>query len=350
MIRYVLASVVILASGVLHAAGAEWTEIVMSPSGASNGTVAIDPIAKESETTPSAQPSLAVPPAFRWTFCWGRAEDCGKLNLSTETENLLPDSVQVEASQVRVTGNSPMLGWAAPVESGTDGAIDPALRSIDVGYAGVPVVYEIKVEPGQTYRLIAGICEGHHQESGQRINRYVLEGKEVGTLDTMRDGRNVPIYDSFLVTDDGDGVIQFEVGTTQDSPDRNSILNVLWLLPGDAAEPSRESLIAGKVHGALVHHDASITSQKPFHLRMALTRYEGTSTDGTTSPIFTVTTPGTTSVVRNAPNDYTLGSEIHLRATGGTFRLRSMVNGYLEFECTPAPGETPAVEILRAVP
>ncbi|MDO4558018.1 MAG: hypothetical protein Q4C47_03540, partial [Planctomycetia bacterium] len=192
--------------------------------------------------------NVGTEPPFRWAFYWREpGEETDAIDpLNGRVENLLTDSETDPANRIRVTGNSPMFHWAAPVVTGTNGAVDPALRSIDVGYHGNPVVYEIPVEPGETYRLIAGVCEGHHQEAGQRIVRFVIDGREVGTLDTMRDGRNVPLYESFSVTDDDqNGMIRFEVGTTSDSPDRNSILNVLWILPGDAAQPSRESLVAG---------------------------------------------------------------------------------------------------------
>ncbi|MDO4559243.1 MAG: hypothetical protein Q4C47_09770, partial [Planctomycetia bacterium] len=77
---------------------------------------------------------------------------------------------------------------------------------------------------------------------------------------------------------------------------------------------------------------------------------DGKTTDGTAGPVFMIDSVDTIAVARNAPNDYTINGEIRLKCSGGTFRIRSIVNHRVELECDLTPGERPVVEILRGLP
>ena len=263
--------------------------------------------------------------------------------------------------QVRVSGNTPAFGWAAPVEE-----CDSAFSSIDIGFSGNPVVYEIDVEKGGEYRLVFGVCEGHHEKPGSRILNFVVEGRQVGTLDTLRDGRNVPMYECFDVADtDGDGMLRVEVGTTENSPDRNSILNALWLLPrvwlrfdhvsgqwlpgGDARPQTRETLLAEIADRVIVRHNASTRTADPLYLKLQMQTPESAEV-GPVSPVFVVESAGPMSVSRNGENDYTLCGELRVKFSGVPVRLRSIVNRMVEFQYapfTPGVNAVPAVEFTR---
>jgi hypothetical protein len=73
---------------------------------------------------------------------------------------------------------------------------------------------------------------------------------------TGEHGRNVPVLFPFEVTDaNGDGWIDVAVTPAADSPDKNTILNVLWVFEQSAAPPMTE-LLAGKTSKpALAHID-----------------------------------------------------------------------------------------------
>ncbi|MDD3468808.1 MAG: hypothetical protein PHE53_02370 [Thermoguttaceae bacterium] len=283
-----------------------------------DGIFGLDPI-------PNAD---SASPAYRYRISY-QIPGAASTHWNIQTVPLL-DHEKKQVTNIQVFGNTPMIQWASPVEGS-----DPALTSIDVGFGGKPIVYEIKVEKHGKYQLILGVCEGHHQQPAQRILQFSIDGQKIRTLDTMRDGRNVPIYETFDVEDaDGDGIIRLEVGTIQESIDRNSILNVLWLLPQEANKTiSRESLLAGKVDGAIIHHNASTRSQNPLRVQMTLTVEAPKSHDLTIAPIFSIETNDSASVVRERPNRYTIGNDFQWTLEGLPMRLNSIVNHEIRFEC-----------------
>lgn len=119
------------------------------------------------------------------------------------------------------------------------------------------MVYGFKAEKDHRYSVVFGLCEGHHQASGQRILDLQIEGKTCKTVDMVAaKGRNVPAVFVFDAKDEnGDGWIEVASSAAGDSPDKNTILNVLWVFEHGTAPPP-DALIAGKdVKGALARVD-----------------------------------------------------------------------------------------------
>ncbi len=122
---------------------------------------------------------------------------------------------------------------------------DPAYRDIAVAMGG-SVQYRIRAAAGEKYTVVLGLCEGWHPKPGQRVLDLRIEGKNRKTVDMVAEhGRNMPILFPFEARDeDGDGWIDVTIAAASGSPDRNTILNVLWAFQGDA--PPVAELLTGK--------------------------------------------------------------------------------------------------------
>ena len=82
---------------------------------------------------------------------------------------------------------------------------------------------------------------------GQRILTLQIEGKPLRTVDMVAEkGRNQPEVFAFPARDEnGDGWVDVAVGAAENSPDKNTILNTLWVLRSDAT-PYLQELLAGR--------------------------------------------------------------------------------------------------------
>ena len=178
----------------------------------------------------------------------------------------VPASKGVQPALVleRVGSFSANTGWAKPPASA-----DPAFRNIDVGYHQ-PLHYRFPAESNQRFTVVFGLCEGWHTNAHQRVLNLNVEGQSVRTVDMMAEkGRNVPALFPFSAHDEnGDGWIDLEVTAATNSPDDNTILNVLWVFPaGDA--PDLAQLLAGQsVKPPLLHLDCgadSFSGKPPRH-------------------------------------------------------------------------------------
>ena len=91
-----------------------------------------------------------------------------------------------------------------------------------------------------------GLCEGYHAKPGQRILTLQIEGKPLRTVDMVAEkGRNQPEVFSFPARDEnGDGWIDLAVAAAENSPDKNAILNTLWVFGGE--DVPAEGRIAGR--------------------------------------------------------------------------------------------------------
>ena len=143
----------------------------------------------------------------------------------------------------RVGGQATSPNWAAPTVP-----CDPAFRHIAVGYAE-PVQYRFRAGGGERYTVVFGLCEGWHKEAGKRILDLQVEGKTRKTVDMVREfGPNVlAVFPLEARDENGDGWIDVTVAAAKDSPDQNTILNVLWVFAGDP--PAADKLLAGKGDG-----------------------------------------------------------------------------------------------------
>ncbi|MBM4088277.1 MAG: hypothetical protein FJ276_02430 [Planctomycetes bacterium] len=133
-------------------------------------------------------------------------------------------------------------GWGKP-----EGKCDPAFTNIRAGMGGVPIVYQFTVAPGSQADVVLGLCESHWAEAGQRPLRCQVEGAAIQTVDPVAKwGQHKPGTLLFRARDaNGDGRLEVSVRPAPRAPDRNPILNVIWLFaPGES--PPLEKLIAGQ--------------------------------------------------------------------------------------------------------
>ena len=98
---------------------------------------------------------------------------------------------------------------------------------------GHAIQYRFKAGKGARYTVVFGLCEGYHAKPGQRILTLQIEGKSLRTVDLVAEkGRNQPEVFSFPARDEnGDGWIDLAVAAAENSPDKNTILNTLWVFP-----------------------------------------------------------------------------------------------------------------------
>ena len=119
-------------------------------------------------------------------------------------------------------------GWGSPAVG-----CDPAFSSIRAGMGGVPIHYRFKVEPKAALQVVLGFCESHCSASGQRPMICQVEGVPAQELDCIaRWGQHQPGALQFAGKDqNGDGELTVDVLPQPSAPDRNPILNALWLFP-----------------------------------------------------------------------------------------------------------------------
>ena len=131
-------------------------------------------------------------------------------------------------------------GWAK-VASG----VNPVFASVDIGWSQ-SLRYRFKAPAKLECTVVFGLCEGHHPESGQRVLVLRVEGEAQRTIDLVaQHGRNQPCTVALPARDaNDDGWIEIEVAAASGSPDRNTILNALWVFPTDSV-PTERTLLSG---------------------------------------------------------------------------------------------------------
>ncbi len=140
----------------------------------------------------------------------------------------------------RLDDKRDLANWAAP-----KGECDPAFRHIAVGFNS-SIRYRFRAYAPGPYTVVFGLCEGHWREPAQRPVVLEVEGKAKKTVDMVGEfGHNVPALFPFEVRDEnGDGWIDVTVAAAAGAPDKNTILNVLWIFEGDA--PPMDELLLGQ--------------------------------------------------------------------------------------------------------
>jgi hypothetical protein len=154
---------------------------------------------------------------------------------------LVASTKQPELAIERVDSQVRQAGWASPPARS-----DPAFRDVAIGM-GHAVQYRFKVRKASRYTVVFGLCEGYHAKPGQRILTLQIEGKSLRTVDMVAEkGRNHPEVFSFPAQDEnGDGWIDIAVAAAENSADKNTILNTLWVFSGEDP-PAKEGLLAGR--------------------------------------------------------------------------------------------------------
>ncbi|MBN2506861.1 MAG: hypothetical protein JXQ71_09225 [Verrucomicrobia bacterium] len=133
----------------------------------------------------------------------------------------------------RVGANSGQRGWANPKPP-----CDPDFRHVAIGWNG-PIEYRFPAARGERFTVVFGICEGHHPGPGARVLTLSLEGKSRQIVDPVKEGgHNVPrAYPLDIQDENQDGWIDLAVTAAPESPDKNTILNLLWVFRAAEAPP-----------------------------------------------------------------------------------------------------------------
>jgi len=158
-------------------------------------------------------------------------------------KSLMPPNPAAPKSQqargVEALGeHAPQSGWAAP-----GGDADPAFRDVDVGM-GHALRYRAAAQPGKSYWVVFGLCEGWWSEKDQRVLGLKVEGRTRETVDPVKTaGKNKPFAVMIEANDaNNDGFLDVEVAAAPSAKDKNTILNVLWLFE---QQPKEADVLSG---------------------------------------------------------------------------------------------------------
>lgn len=189
--------------------------------------------------------ALDLPPQVKVGMTTARIEN--RIVLSTPLETLRLLAVRDWGYCNETTA---MPGWAKP-----EGPADPAFANIRAGMGGVPILYRFKVEPKGQAVIILGLCESHHDRRGMRPVLCEVEGARPQRVDPIAQwGRHKPGALVFQARDiDADGQLEVAVRPVAGAPDRNPILNVLWVFPAGKT-PNLDKLIAGQLSGSAKYY------------------------------------------------------------------------------------------------
>jgi hypothetical protein len=241
-----------------------------------------------------------------------------EVEITQETFAIPPPLVsrakEAELVWERVDSQVAQTGWASPPPGS-----DPAFSNVAIGM-GRAVHYRFKAGKAGRYAIVFGLCEGYHPLPGQRILSLQLEGKALRTVDMVAEkGRNQPELFAFPARDEnGDGWIDVAVGAAENSPDKNTILNTLWVFPADSV-PFLPELLTGRSSRPFLAHiecgTDSTSSQSPRH-DLVLVRMRNTGTSpALVSPQVTIDSA--------AP------------ITPDAFRRRVRIGGWTTLVCSP---------------
>ena len=159
---------------------------------------------------------------------------------------------------VDVVNNQPLLDWgfcdeaqALPGWAKPDQECDAAFRNIRAGIGGVPISYRFAVAPGSAADVILGFCESHWAQAGQRPILCRVEGAKSQTVDPIAKwGQHKPGALRFSGRDaNGDGRLEINVWPGPGAPDRNPILNAIWIFCAQQ-QPPMDQVIAGTANDA----------------------------------------------------------------------------------------------------
>ena len=117
--------------------------------------------------------------------------------------------------------------WAQPPQDS-----DPAFEHAALGQQQ-PIHYAYDVQANDSRTVAVGLIEGYYNQTGQRVLEVEVEGAPVRTIDTFAmSGHNKPLVVFFDGQDkNSDGRINIEVRPSANSPQKDTVLSALWILP-----------------------------------------------------------------------------------------------------------------------
>jgi hypothetical protein len=155
-----------------------------------------------------------------------------------------PDSEQREAAPWGCTtpAATPSPGWAHP-----NAPCDPAFANIRVGWGGVPIGYDFRVDAGGAYVVYVGLCESWWGEAGRRILDVTAEGADMQTVDPVAaHGQHVPFVLRFDASDaDRNARLTVSCVSNPSARDQNAILNAIWVFRAGQA-PAEAEMLSGR--------------------------------------------------------------------------------------------------------
>ncbi|MCS7304688.1 MAG: hypothetical protein NZ602_06220 [Thermoguttaceae bacterium] len=189
--------------------------------------------------------ALDLPPQVKVDLTTARIEN--RIVLSVPLETLALQAVRDWGYCNETTA---MPGWAKP-----EGPADPAFANIRAGMGGIPILYRFKVEPNAQALVVLGLCESHYDRRGIRPILCEVEGARPQWVDPIAQwGRHKPGALLFHARDlDADGQIEIAVRPVPGAPDRNPILNVIWVFP-PGKPPDLKKLIAGQLSSSAKYY------------------------------------------------------------------------------------------------
>jgi len=162
---------------------------------------------------------------------------------------ILPDVPRTE-QKLREWGHfdeaGALPGWAKPLSG-----YDPAFANIRAGLGGVPIVYRFAVEPKAERDVVLGFCESYWTSAGNRFMSCKVEGAAAVVVDPLaRWGRHQPGGLALEGRDsNGDGWLEILILPGPSTPDRNPILNAIWLFE-PTLEVEATQVITGRLNAA----------------------------------------------------------------------------------------------------
>ena len=213
----------------------------------------------------------------------------------------------------RVGTSQTLIGWAVPRQP-----CDVAFCNIRVGY-GQPLGFRFPARAGERFTVVFGLCEGWHTNAAQRVLDLRVEGWTRRTVDLVGEfGRNVPATFAFEAADEnGDGWVDLSVAAATGSPDKNTILNVLWVFRAGEAPDDAELLagLGGKPALARVDATTALASADPPRHDVLLVHLRNRGANpATVTPQLTIES-GTALTTSTSVRELAFGDRTHVFST-----------------------------------
>lgn len=169
--------------------------------------------------------------------------DADGLNITQEafavTDLAQPAARKSKTTLFRLDDGTTAWQWAH-----SQGNVDAALNDVALHNNG-SIHFQTA---GRARRIALVLCEGWWDQPGKRIEVLRVEGAAPKTVDLVADiGKNKAAVFWFDAVDtNGDGDIDIQVDAAQDSFDKTTVVNGLWIFPADAPESDKD-LLSGRL-------------------------------------------------------------------------------------------------------